>query len=449
MPKLWDHLKQRQTWGFLVVFLSLLFTQLVQPLSLAGSTMHIYVVEYFLIALFCGACVHILITKQKIQLKALEFVLLALFGVWFVVLTLYRYVYAGTITGGFIVFRVLVFPIILVLLLRQYKIERKTVALAVFFFLTLVNLYQIYSLFGVSHSFRQIKGLKNINIYLCFALAALPMLIAFLASYQSECRKKVIAVKAMGIFNVLAITCFSLFSGSRIAVCLCPVIAAVSYFLVNRITWKSVKVFLIMAAAVAALVASIIALNIYDAEYNFYRVTDTMFPALHLEQRIDHSDETLGEQIPDVTEETQMNEAQASAAQNAADSDNMRAILWEKSIFYIRQNPIFGRHTIDIDAEFTFGETGEVHTIIESPHNFILEMWLALGLPGMLVYLLMIALCAFKVLLSKLSISRKANFLLVMLAIFGFSFFQPLVTCFFAVSLMLWLTMYLFIEPAK
>lgn len=445
MPKLWEHLKQRQSWGFLVVFLCLLFTQFVQPLSLGGSTMHIYVVEYFLIGLFCAACVHILIKKQKVQLSLLEFVLLALFAVWFVALTGYRYVYAGTITGGFIVFRVLVFPIVLALLLRQYRIEKKTVALAVFFFLTLVNLYQIYSLFGVSHSFRQIKGLKNINIYLCFALAALPMLIGFLADFKSECRYKTVAVKAMGIFNVLATLCFSLFSGSRIAVCLCPVIATVSYFLMNRISWKTVKVFLIMTASVVVLVGSIIALNIYDAEYNFYRVTDTMFPKLHLEERIDHVVSPGDKEEP----EEEINEVQESANQNAVDSDNMRSVLWEKSIYYIRQNPVFGRHTIDIDAEFAFGDTGEVQLIIESPHNFILEMWLALGLPGMLIYLLMIALCAFKVLLSKLSISRKVNFLLVMLSIWGFSFFQPLVTCFFAVSLMLWLSMYLFIEPKK
>ena len=448
MPKIWDQLKERQNWGGLVVFLCLLFTQFMVPVKLAGNTMYLYLVEFFLIALFLGACVHLLIKREKPQLRLIEFLLLGLLCAWFVVLTGYRYVYAGTITGGFIVFRVLVFPIVLVLLLRQYRIGRKAVALGLFLFLTAVNLYQIYSLFAVSHSFRQIKGLMNINIYLCFALAALPMLIGFVCAYQNSCKCRMLAVRAMGIFNVLAIVCFSLFSGSRIAVALCPVIATLSWFLTAKISRRSIAIFFSMVAAVAVLVGSMITMDVYDAEYNFYRVTDTLIPNVDLTQFIDSTEETMGE-LPEDVQAGIMNEVQESANQSVTDSDNMRSVLWEKSIFYIRQNPIFGRHSIDIDAEVVFAGTEEKSLIIEAPHNFILEMWLALGLPGMAVYLLMIALCAFKVLLSKLTLLVKGNFLLVMLSVFGFSFFQPLVTCYFAVSLMLWLAMYLFLETDK
>ena len=76
MPKIWDQVKERQNWGGLVVFLCLLFTQFMVPVKLAGNTMYLYLVEFFLIALFLGACVHLLTKREKPQLRLIEFLLL-------------------------------------------------------------------------------------------------------------------------------------------------------------------------------------------------------------------------------------------------------------------------------------------------------------------------------------------------------------------------------------
>ena len=443
MAKWLKGINLKDLFGCCIVFLCLLFTQLMVPVTLMGNTMYLYCVEFLIVFLFLAALIHILVKKEKIELKKYEFLTLFVFIGWFVVLTVYRYVYVGNITGGFIVLRILLFPIILVLLLRQYKLSRKSVFVGLLAFSTCINFYQIYSLIFVSESFRQIKGLKNINVYLCFALAVLPLLFYALSAYKSSCKLKKYAVNAVIIFNIFAVICFSMFSGSRLAVVVCPIVVFCSYFLTNKVTKKSVCGFIAMVAVAVVLISSVIALDVFDAKYNFYRVAGSIVKSIGLE--LPDTDSENSPASPN--KKPNSNKTQTEAASNALDSNSMRGALWKKSIFYIQQNPVFGRHSIDIDCEVYLDGSNEPTLIIESPHNFILEMWLSLGLPGMLIYLLMLAWCALKILLSRLSVRMKLNFMLIMFVIFGFSFFQPLVTCFFAVSLILWLSMYLFMEP--
>lgn len=412
-----------------IVFLSLLLTQFMLPLTVAGKTMYLYHVEFFVILLFLAACVHLLVKREKVNLRVTEFVLLGLFLLWFLVLTVYRYLDSGNITGGFIVMRVMVFPIVLVLLFRQYRVSRKSVFAGLLLFVTCVNVYQIISLFRTVHSFRQLKGLQNINIYLCFTLAALPMIISFASSYKNSCKWKCSLAKVVAYFNIFAIICFSLFSGSRIAGIMCPVVGIGSFFLANGISKKSVVSFLIVLALLTVLICGILLLDVYDARIDFFRTAGPVISAADINVSSMGSGGELQETGNSVT-----------------DSNSMRGALWEKSIAYIKENPIFGRSSIDIDCEMHFSGSKEPTKIVQSPHNFILEMWLSLGLPGMLLYLLMVGLCALKILFGKMAASRKGLYLLTMFAVFGFSFFQPLVTSYFAVSLILWFAMYIFAQ---
>lgn len=129
---------------------------------------------------------------------------------------------------------------------------------------------------------------------------------------------------------------------------------------------------------------------------------------------------------------------------NATDSNSMRSEVWKKSVEHIRENPIFGRGNTDIVFYVNFVGIDEPVKFAQSPHNFILEMWLALGLPGMLIYLAAVAITAIKILFGKYTVTQKINFTLILLSVFGFSFFQPLVTSYFAVSCILWISVYLF-----
>ena len=456
--------------GACITFICLLFTQFLLPVNLAGNVVYLYYIELFIIALFTAAFIFMLVKKSKLNLSKKEIAIMFLFVAWFAVLTVYRFFVTGNITGGFIVFRVLTFPIILMLIFKQYQITKQSVFWGLFAFITYINIYQIISVIFISKSFRLATALANINIYICFALAVLPLLLYFVSKYKCENKAIQSAVRIAAVFNIVCVVLFSLYSGSRIAVLLCPVIGVISYFFINKFTKKSILTFLASVVAMVVLISTMFVANIYDAKYNFFRVVDPFLSIFHFEFDFGSDDTNSDDPTHEHTKPEQNKPGQSKPGQNkpgqskpekdepeiitpedmelaqtsVADSNGMRGALWEKSIYYIKQNPIFGRHSIDIDCQMTFVGAEEPVTIVGSPHNFILEMWLALGLPGMLIYFAIILLSVAKILFAKISVGKKVNFMLIMLSIFGFSFFQPLVTCWFAISMTLWISMYFF-----
>lgn len=435
--------------GAFITFLCLLCTQFIIPINFAGSTMYLYAVEFLIIALFLITVVGLLITKNKVIISKKELIILSFFVLWFLALTAYRFFYEGTITGGFIIFRVLFFPLLLMLIFRQYKTTKISIFYGLLAFITYINIYQTISLIFIKKSFRQANALTNINIYLCFAIAVLPLLIYFATKYKNANKNKKNIIKVVSCINIFAVVIFAVFSGSRIAVLLCPVLAIVSYFFINMFNKKSVITFLISLLVVIFGITSIVSLNVYDAQYNFFRVMGPVLNVFEIDGLIKPGDPSDTSSDPDKKPNNDFDDLQLSAETNAADSNIMRKALWDKSIYYISQNPIFGRHTIDIDCEVNLTNSEETIKIVQSPHNFILEMWLALGLPGLITYGFILIASALKILLSKLSLAYKINFMLVLFCIFGFSFFQPLVTCYFAISFVLWITIYLFTEAKE
>lgn len=420
----------------ILTFIIFLTTQFILPLNLGGRVLHIYYVEIFILILTILALLDIVIHKKKINLKKSYYIPLIVFVIWFAFLTIYRFILFHDITGGFIIFRVLFFPWCLFLICKQYKLENKYLLLALILFMLFINFEQIYKLVFVNKSFRGLTALKNINIYLCFSSALTPILISSSNSYTTKDGKFYYFIKSVIFINLLLISIFSLLSGSRIGIIMFPLVFSGSYFLINKFSIKTILKYLGFVLVVSGLIFTIIHYSIFDSKKNIDRATESVNTII-IDKETD-TDNDVEHSIKDTNNNT------------VVDSNNMRNLIWKNSINYILKSPFFGRTSVDIEFEMFYANLTTPVKMVQSPHNFILEMWLALGLPGLVIYMFMILFLLFKILKSNLKVSNKLNFMLSMFAIFGFSFFQPLVTCYFVISLLLWLILFIYIkEEAK
>ncbi len=413
-----------------LTFLILLSTQILMPISFMGKTLYLYAVELCIALIFAVVAVRLIFKKEKLNFSVKQLILPAAFAAWFVVLTVYRFFFESSISGAFIIVRVMFFPIIMLFILKQLKISKKYICYGITAFMTYINIYQAVSV-PIKKSFRYIVGLKNINIYLCFALAMLPLLFSFIFKDEGTDKAERIITKAAAWFNLLVISCISLFSGSRLALLLYVVIMLLCCAINFKKEKGVIKKIIALLLAVLLLAFLIVLIKPYDAVYNFSRSSGIDLSSISFNQGSAGIEPPQDEELMD-------------EANGVTDSNNMRLALWTKAISYIKENPIFGRYTVDIECDFVFAGTNEPVKISQSPHNFILEMWLAFGLFGMLLYLAMLGIAALKIFKIKACFGQKVNFLLGMVAIWGFSFFQPLVTCYFAISLLLWLYIYIF-----
>lgn len=456
----------------LLIFLLCLSTQYMIPINILSRTIYIYYVEIILMILFFVAMIDIFIRKKKINIKLMEVIVLALLFLWFVFLILYNYFVYANLTGGFIIFRVLVFPIVLVLLLRQYNVNKKNILYGILIFTTFINVYQIYSLIYFSNSFRAASALKNINIYLCYMISVIPIFIWYLKNNAEPKNKIRYLNEIIVFFNVFIITIFSILSGSRIAFVMCPFILIFSFFCINKISIKSIfKMFGYIVIIIITLFI-LIKFNVYDAKDNLFRSVNPILQFFIEEPLEDSIIDNIPNDLEDKKTEANKNnklnsnitssgnsnndnksdnlknEILENAKDNTTviDSNNMRNIIWKNSIISIRDNLVLGIFKTDIEFDMYYFNLDTPVKMIQSPHNFILEIWLALGLPGLIVYCFIIIGMTFKILLSKIKLSYKCNYLLSMFSIFGFSFFQPLVTSYFIISISLWLIIYLYSE---
>lgn len=457
-----------------IIFIILLSTQYLFPINIMQKTLYLYYVEIILIGIFIISIIDIFIKKKKINIKKKEFIILSLFILWFLILTIYRFIVYRDITGGFIIFRVLTFPILLTFLLRQYKIDKKNIMYALILFVSYTNIYQIHNIMTISNSFRIAKALQNINIYLCFMLALVPFLILILNNNKEKDGKTKYILNTIIGLNLIIITVIALLSGSRIGFLMCPIVLILSYYIINKINIKSLIESSIFGILVFISIFTLIKFDIYDARENLARSVNPILQTFNKEINFNSTEENNSNNNSNIEENEnndnenneviikppipekenpnieQNNPIIENTLENSTivDSNNMRNLLWEKSIVFIKANPIFGKSSPDIEIDMYFSNFAVPSKMIQSPHNFILEIWLALGLPGMCIYFVIILSMMLKILVSKINLEIKINFILSMFAIFGFSFFQPLVTSYFVISITLWLIIYLYLKEA-
>ena len=394
-------IKNRDFLFSLIIFLCLVLTQFSVRFNLGHNYVNIYYAE-FLNLLLIGFCsIYIIMHKEKINFKAYFSIFLLLFIIWFGYLTIYRFYVFHTITGGLIVFRNLVFPIFLYLSLKYFNISKKNILNSILLFITFINIYQIYNLFFVKNSFRTIGGLQNINIYLCFVISSITLIFYYykkIEDYYSNLK-----------FN------FSIFSGSRLALLMILIVPILSYFILYKFNLKSLKYFMLFLLSILFILTLIIKINLYDAKYNFTRAVPKnidefiykIFP-----DKVKKSKKIIDDSIPQVIIET-----------NVVESNSMRTQLWKKSIEYIKKDPIHGKLNIDIDIDFKFQGTEKNSKIIQSPHNFILELWLSFGLPGMIIYLGILVIMFLEITHKNVILAKKILFTIFTFSLFSFSFF--------------------------
>lgn len=438
-----------------LLFLIFLLTQFMYPLNLGGRTIYIYYVEIYIIILCLISFCDILFNKKKIEFNKITMVIL-IFLLWFVIASIYRYFVYHDITGGFIIFRVLFFPLLLILLLRQYSIDKKYILISLILFVFFINLYHIYDLIIINNSFRSAQTLKNLNIYLCFTISSIPIMLFYLREYKSE-KLSFNVIKLIVFINIILITIFSILSGSRMGLLLCPFVVFFSYFLIYKISKKSILLFIGLVSIVFVSIASIIYFNLYDSRENVFRSVEPIIKIFADESKIAKKLEPIENIESNISENNNIiidnKDSDSTIISNideqnssVTDSNNMRLSLWEKSIYYICKSPIFGIGSTDIDIDMYFSNLTEPVKLIQSPHNFILEMCIAFGLPGMFIYLFIIVISIIKVFHQKIDIYNKFNFLLSLVSILGFSFFQPLVTSYFAISILMWINYYIYLK---
>lgn len=427
----------------LMVLCLFIGTQIMLPVNIGSRTIHLYYVELFLIVLFIGVAVTMLVKRQKPRFPILMWVLPCAFLVWFFILSAYRFFAFGDLTGGFINFRVLFFPIIFFLIVKQLRIEKKDLLFSLLLFVTVMNIYQVASLFIV-HSFRTVLALKNINIYLCFMLAMLPLLFFMLKTLSYPVKAVHILMQSLLVFNILCILVFSFFSGSRLNVVILPVSFFLGGMAVFGFNWRSVVRLCALCLAFIIISGTVISANLYDARYNVARTYAEIFEAIGIRIPEDSPLPDTENTDADLSTDAVDSGITQDAKTNAMASNSMRQLLWEKSVQHIKDSPFWGRTSIDIEIEMMFAGATEPVKVIQSPHNFILEIWLALGLPGLILYGVILLTVMLSILRKQTRWSGRIMLLTILFSLFGFSFFQPLVTCYFAISFLLWLVLYLF-----
>lgn len=430
----------------LIVFFTLMGTQFMLPLDLMGRTIYLYYAEILMAALFAAVMLYMLIKRQKPVFTTMQWLLPAAFIVWFVILTAYRFVTFGDLTGGFINFRVLIFPILLVLALKQLNASKKDIMYGIFLFATVMNIYQVCSVF-ISHSFRAVLALQNINIYLCFMLAVLPLLFMMLKHFTHKSKTLCILMRILLVFNILSILVFTFFSGSRLAIAVLPISFVAAFLLIFGFSGKAFLKLGALLLAFIVVVTVVLSCNTYDSRYNVSRTYAEVFSALNIrlpDKNPAPAPDPDTPAVPD-TEKPDVSD-QIAVENNVSDSNTMRELLWEKSIAHIKESPFWGRTSVDVEIEMNFIGLDTPVKVIQSPHNFILEGWMALGLPGLLLYGAIIITAIISILRKKIKLSAKITLFVILFAVFGFSFFQPLVTCYFAISLILWFVLYLYSE---
>lgn len=96
-------------------------------------------------------------------------------------------------------------------------------------------------------------------------------------------------------------------------------------------------------------------------------------------------------------------------------SMNSRFIIWESSLEIIENSPIFGyglesyQYLFEHHTNPEIFEYEDYYTIVDRPHNEILEFWINLGIFGLIFYLALIGICFKKFLRTKDSISYFAS----------------------------------------
>ncbi len=349
--------------------------------------------------------------------KRSKYVLLLsiLFIIYYLVITIYRY------TNGFNAFQsnyiasIYISSLVLYFLIDSKIINTFNIFRKLLIISSLINFAQLFISYQLS-SVRFSYLLLNINVYNVAMIVMMPYFIYFVM-YQGEIIRNKIWIGICWL-NIFFSIFFVISSGSRSGLYLLifTILSCLILNFRNNIyrSLKSMLPFLLIALAITLLYQ----INFLDLRKNMARqfisitaITDVgSFPGFNPEDTTAIKEEISG-------------------------SDSVRSYLWAESLHEIEKNPLFGTgktlFIVEYDKKFVF----------QGAHNVFLELSLAFGIIGMLLYFSILAIpltAMFSFQLHKKnreSWIRFSVFLISVLCLFVSSMVEPVLSMSFPVIL--------------
>lgn len=347
------------------------------------------------------------------------FVIIVTFSVYYVFITGYRFISGGNPMQSAHTAIITFTSVILFFLVDTNIIDKKEALTDLIIVFTAINIMQVIMGFVIG-SIRSSTVLQNIMVYDSVMLLMVPCLF-----YITQNMRKLKLTRVWGILswiNLFFILIFIPASGSRSGI----IMLFVTFLLSMIINYRRNTRFLIKCTILYILVAIII--------FVLYSYNMMDFKTAAMRQMLIFSDEP-DEQAQVVTkdEEEAINdfidnekrEHQKFVKSGITSSDNVRSILWDKSIEELRKSPILG--TGIMLFEMQYGDT----KLFQGSHNIILETSLAFGMIGMIIFFIMLGTPVSFILLfpirykSKTLIREILNYILSIGNIFVMAMVQP------------------------
>lgn len=401
----------------------------------------IYISYTEIIMLFLWAFTFIfLIKKSKMylnnDLKKIIKIVIA-FITFFIFLLIYWSFTLENLNGVYKLFRTIMLPIIIVFIPTVFKINKRQLILSIIIFLTYISKSQIKRLYFGS-SFRELTGLGNINIYLCFIIMILPILINVLSNLNKTNKIFYWIGNIIIWINITLSAIISLLSGSRISFVLYPLVFFLSFFNNFKIRKKTILSFIVFS-----LLIGFFCTLAYRRDYNGARdsINRSFFTIVEKSSVINFM---IGKfKLPDTIP--------SRAGTNAINSDLMRKNIQENTIKTIKENFLFGVGNTDIKFKATFIDIENFYLdMVQSPHNFILELLISIGIIGLAFYLYMI-INIILIIIKKHKNDKKeiTNFFLIIGSTYFYSFYEPLITVQLAISFIFWIIIAIYFNKEK
>lgn len=368
----------------------------------SGSDFYIgEVITLFLIGLTCYKVItkkEILSTFRKHYLKWL----IVLITIMFIELgyRLFKYGFSLEYTMNF---RFVLSHLFIVLIFTKDMINRKVIDYTIIGLFTIFTIYQLVY-FGLFMTIRSSKLLGNVNIYLGLLLIMVPYLIYYLSRHKEKNYLTYV------VYIGLLLTYFLVpFSGSRSGFFTLSAAIIVSVVIFNK-TFSKQRILTIISMIALGLACTFTMPFITKSAQQVAAIERATKIHISIENTVQDPKLDGKTNIDDITGEK---------------SDNLRAILWEKSIEKVKKDPIMGYGKTISES------TLNGYVVFQRPHNFILEYILIFGLIGTPVYVYLLTSSGVydvrqKIKNKQFKLDSRMLFFGLQLSLIGaFSFFQP------------------------
>lgn len=366
--------------------------------------------------------------RPKATANRLLFIILG-FIIYYIFITGYRFISGGDAMQSLYVAIVIFTSAVLFFLIDADIIDRKEALTDLIVVFTIINIMQGVMGF-VKGSVRLSPVLQNIMVYDCIMLFMVPCFF-YVAQYT---RKLKLSNFWGGLCwtNLLLILILIISSGSRSG----TIMLVVTYIVCMVINFERKSRFILKCIMLYVL-AAIIIVTLYS-----YNLID--FKTAVMRQKLAFLDvpneqtQVLGKLEDKAVNAESDNEKQQYkkfVQYSITSSDEVRTILWDKSIQELKKDPLWGTGTMLFEIHYIDSN------LLQGSHNIILETSLAFGVTGMIIFFIMTGTPVLFILLfsirskSKKMIIEMLNYMVAISNVFIMAMVQPVLVMAFPVML--------------